>query len=73
MSLQHFAATGEDDLGNLRREEATQPVEALELRHLALHPLFERTVPLGKLSRLGLDGVVVLLDPQQGTHPAQQL
>ena len=60
-------------VGQLRRQEAPQPTDALELGHLVLHPLLELAVPRGDLVGLPLDGVVVALEPGQRPHPRQQL
>ena len=60
-------------LGQLRREEALQPPEPLELRHLLAHALLERVVPLGQLRRLRLDLVLQRLDAQQRLHAREQL
>jgi len=46
----------------------------LELGHLRLHALLEIAVEVGELGRLGLDGGVEVLDPQQrpdGARPAR--
>jgi len=48
------------------REEALEPLEAVELGQLLLDPLLERAAPLGQL-------VVQQLDPQQRLHARQQL
>ena len=62
-----------DQLGQLGREEALEPREALELADLVGDPLLERPVQIGELGRLGLDGVVELLDPQERAHAREQL
>ena len=54
-----LGAAGHDQLGELGREEALQPAEALDLAHLLLHALLEGPVPLGQL-----EGVPRLLVPE---------
>ena len=46
---QVLAAAVDDRLRELRREEALQPAQAIELRDLLLHPLLELPVPLAHL------------------------
>src|SRR5881275_2530294 len=53
-----------DQLGELRREEAFQAIEAFELGHLRRDALLERAVPLGQL-------VVELLDPKERPHAGE--
>ena len=62
-----------DQLRELRREEALEPSQAVELRHLLPHALFQRLVPLRELGRLQLDGVVEVLDPDQRADARQEL
>ncbi len=52
-------AAGHDQLGQLGREEALQPAQALHLRHLLRDALLEGPVPLGEL-----EGVPRFLIPQ---------
>src|SRR5438128_470100 len=63
----------DDDLGDLRREEAAQPSQLLELRDLLPDALFEPLVQLAEIGRLPLDRVVVLLDPQERADARQEL
>jgi len=64
---------GDDQLGELGREEALEAPEALELPHLLLDALLERLVPLRELRGLGLHRVVELLDPEERAHAGQEL
>ena len=41
---------GEDEIGDLRRQESTQPFHASDLLHLLGDPMFEKTVPVRELS-----------------------
>src|SRR5207253_7490088 len=50
-----LGAALDDQLGELRREEALESAEALDLRHLLGDPLLEGLVPLPKLRRLSLE------------------
>ena len=61
-----LVAGRDDRLGELRREESLEALQALELLDLRLHALFERPVQL-------LDRVVVALDPQQRPDSREQL
>ena len=54
-----LGAAGHDQLGELGREEALQPAQALHLAHLLLHALLEGAVPLGQR-----EGVPRLLVPE---------
>ena len=45
-----LGAAGDDQLGELRREEALQPADLLELRDAVLDALLERAVQLGELA-----------------------
>ena len=47
-----LGAAGDDEVGELRREEALQPADPLELRHAVGHALLERAVQLGELAAL---------------------
>ena len=49
---QVLAAAIDDRLGNLRRKEAFQSRQAVELRQLLLNALLELPVPFGELRRL---------------------
>ena len=61
MALQRVLGVAADDqLGELGREEALEPLEPLELGELLLHAPLERAVPVGEL-------VVEQLDPQAAT------
>ena len=73
--LERIVSSPEETIGvgELRREEAPQPPQPLELVDLRLHTLLERAVELGELCRLRLDRVVVALDPEQRPHPGEQL
>src|SRR5262249_49788132 len=55
-----------DRVGDVRREEPTQPPQALELLDLSAHALLEREVEL-------LDLVVIALDAEQRPDPREQL
>ena len=66
-------AAGDDQLGELRREEALQPADPLELAHAVGDALLERSVELGELALLAQHLVVERLDAQQRAHPRQQL
>ena len=61
-----LGAAGDDQLGELWREEALEPAQALELGHLLLHPMLERVVQLAQL-------VVKRFDAEQRAHPGEQL
>ena len=61
-----LGAAGQDELGELRREEPPQAAEAFELGHLLPHAALERLVEIEQF-------VVELLDAQQRTHARQQL
>ena len=64
VALQERLVTGVDhQVDQLRWEETAQPVDPLQLLDLSLHARLELAVPTLQLGRLGLDGVVVALDP----------
>jgi hypothetical protein len=73
VALEDAFAALHHDLGKRRREEAAQPRHPPELFDLLRHPRLERVVQRGQLARLGADGVVVALDPDERTDPQQQL
>ena len=74
MALQErLVARAHHELGELRRQEAPEPADALQLIDLLGDTLLERPVPRGELGRLGDDRVVVALDPQQRAHAREQL
>jgi hypothetical protein len=74
MALQRIlGAAGDDQLGELRREEALQPADPLELAHAVGHALLEAPVQLGELALLAQHLLVERLDAQQRAHPRQQL
>ena len=64
---------GDDALGQMRREEALELGQALQLPELLLHALLQAGVQLGELAGLRLHGVVEGLDAQQRPHPREQL
>ena len=68
-----FRTARHDQLRQLGREEALEPREALELADLLRHALLERPVQLGELGRLGLHGVVELLDAEERPDPREKL
>src|SRR6478735_7748866 len=59
-----FVARGHDRIRELGREEPLEPLQPFELAELRLHALLQRSVQIQQLRSLGLDGVVVALDPQ---------
>jgi hypothetical protein len=63
---------GDDQVGDLRRQEAPQPADALDLVDLLGDAPFERGVPLRELARLVLDGVVQRLLAQHRAHPGEE-
>ena len=68
-----LGAAGDDQLGELRREEALQPADLLELADAVRDALLERAVQLGELALLAHQLVVERLDAQQRAHPREQL
>ena len=66
-------AAGDDQLGELRREEALQPAHLLELANAVGDALLERAVQLGELALLAQQLVVERLDAQQRAHAREQL
>ena len=66
-------ARGDDQVGELSRQEPPQPAQALDRPDLLVHPCLQRPVELGELRGLRSHGVLVALDPQQGADPRQQL
>ena len=70
---QGLAFRGDQQLRDLRRQEASQTIQALELGDLLADAGFQGPVPRGKLERLLFDRVVIGLDAQQRRHPGQQL
>ena len=69
MALQRIVgAAADDQLGQLRREEAAQPPDPLELGDLRRHALLERGVPLLDFVGQRLDRVVQALDAQHRAH-----
>ena len=64
MALEQAVVLGrDDDVRDLRGEEATQPAELLELGNLVADAPLETLVEVTEFGRLLLDRVVVLLDP----------
>ena len=63
----------DDALGQMRREEALELGQALQLVELLLHALFQAGIQLRQLAGLRLHGVVEGLDAQQRAHPREQL
>ena len=63
---------GDDQVGDLRRQEAPQAADPLDLVDLLGDAPFERGVPLGELARLVLDGVVQRLLAQHRAHPREE-
>src|SRR5947209_5484893 len=73
MAFQEALVTrGDDELRQLGREEPPQATKPLEVVDLVSHPLLQVGIPLSQLRGLSLDGVVVLLDPQQRSHSRQE-
>src|SRR5262245_321043 len=68
-----LVAGGDDRIGELRREEPPQALEPPELLELRLHALLEGAVEIDELRGLGLDRVVVPLDPEQRLDAGQEL
>ena len=68
-----LVARRDDRVGELRRQEAAQLPEPLQLLDLAGHAFLERPVELAQLRGLFLDRVVVPLDPEQRPHSREQL
>ena len=66
-------AAGDDQLGELGREEALQPAHVLELADAVGDALLERPVELGELAALAQQLVVERLDAQQRAHAREQL
>ncbi len=67
-----LSSAGDDQVRQLRREEALEPSQTLELSNLVLHSLLEVAVPLGQFLGLCLDSVVEFLDAKQRTHPCEE-
>ena len=80
VALQQALAAGRDDqVGHLGRQEAPQPADPLDLRHLLRHPPLQRAVPGRELGRLELEPaglllhrVVQRLDPQDRAHAGDE-
>ncbi len=68
-----LGVAGHDQVGKVRRKEALEAGEPIELPDLVGHALLQGAVQLGQLPRLRLHGVVELLDPEQGADAGQQL
>ena len=74
MALQHaLVIVAHDQLRELRRQEAAEASESLEILDLRADSVLQPVVPLGKLGSLALDRVVELLDAQQGADTSQEL
>jgi hypothetical protein len=74
VALQNWVvARAHERISELRREEAAEPLQPLELLELRPHAFFERSVQLEQLYGLRLDRVVVALDPKQRPHAREQL
>ena len=74
VALEERLVAGVDDqLGQLRRQEAAQPAHPLDLGHLRRHAALQLLVPGRELVGLALDRVLVALDPGQRGHPGEQL
>ena len=74
MALQRIGgAAGDDQLGELRREEALQAADLGQLVDAIGDALLERAVELGELGLLRPQLVVERLDAQQRAHARQQL
>ena len=70
---------GGDQRRHLRGQEALEPADPLDLRHLGRDPVLERAVPLGEFMRLPLElgglllhGIVQRLDAQHGADPGHE-
>ncbi len=63
---------GEHEIGDLRRQEPTQPFHASDLLHLLRDPMLEKAVPVRELPRLVLHPVVKGLDAQHGPDPCEK-
>jgi hypothetical protein len=80
VALEHLlVAAGDDEIGQMRREEALQLTDALQLDELRGDPFLESPVPLRQLAGLDLKapglvlGLVVQgLDPEHGLDPGDQ-
>ena len=67
-----LGAAGDDQLGELRREEALEPRQPLELGDLLAHALLQRRVPVGELAAWSAP-CRAALDAQQRAHAREQL
>lgn len=70
---QDLVALGKDGVGHVRRQEALEPSQPLQLADLLADPLLELDVQEPQLLRLGDQAVVVGLDPEQRPDAGQQL
>ena len=73
MALQRILrAAGNDQLRELRREEALEPPEPLQFRHLLCDALLQRAVPLLELRRLLEHRILQRLDAQHRLDAAHK-
>ena len=68
-----IGAAGDDQLGELGREEALEAADARQLVDAFRDALLERAIELGERAFLRTQLVVERLDAQQRAHPRQQL
>ena len=64
-----IVARRKDELRHLRRQEALEPVHALDMRELLRHALLERAIPRNEIGGLRAHLVGQLLDPQHRLDP----
>ena len=72
MAVQELFARGQNDLGNLRRQEALEPAHAFDLGDFFRDALLEGAVPVGEFVRLSLHLVMKLLEAQDRSHTRYQ-
>src|SRR5262245_48464709 len=67
-----FGIAGDNDLSEMRRKKTLQPLQPLELQNLFAHPRLQCFVPVQKLRRLVLDGVMKLFNSDQRANPSEK-
>ena len=72
MAFEQVLVAGGDERGDLRRQEALERAQPLDLGQLRRDPLLEGAVPLLEPARLLLDDIVQRLDAQDRAHPRHQ-
>jgi hypothetical protein len=72
VAVQELFARGQNDLGNLRRQESLEAAHAFDLGDLLRDALLERAVPVGEFARLPLHLVMKLLEAQDRSHARYQ-